>query len=193
MISRDHRDYYFRRLVTRFPQAKRLFVGKRRDHQDYSLRSRERVSHRYRCIFVHVPKCAGSSVKMFLYGNQKGGDHATAMELKYLFPDEYENYYKFAVIRMSEEPHSTYIKVKKKRASSLVLIVRLLRLMFKRSSRGKFLSINDSGELDNSWLTEAAIALFFRVTYPGKSRFERRGKRRANTGSPRLVPGEDEA
>jgi len=93
----------------------------------------------------------------------------------------------------TRERSLSYIKVKKKRASSLVLIVRLLRLMFTRSSRGKFLSINDSGELDNSWLTEAAIALFFRVTYPGKSRFERRGKRRANHGSPRLVPGEDGA
>ena len=91
------------------------------------------------------------------------------------------------------EPHSTYIKVKKKRASSLVLIARLFRQMFKRSSRSKFLSINDSGELDNSWLNEAAIALFFRATYPGKSRFERQGKRRANTGSPRLAPREDEA
>ena len=71
------------------------------------------------------------------------------------------------------EPYSTYIKVKRRCGSSLILIARLLWQMFKRSSRTKFLSVNDSGELDDGWLTEAAIALFFRVTYPRKSRFER--------------------
>ena len=99
MISHDHRDYYVRKLMTCCPQVKGLFPGKRRDYEDYSVRCRERVSHRYRCIFVHVPKCAGSSVKKFLYGTHRGGDHATAAEFKDLFPGEYESYYKFAVIR----------------------------------------------------------------------------------------------
>ncbi len=71
------------------------------------------------------------------------------------------------------EPHSTYIKVKKKRRSSFKLGFRLLRLLFGRSPPARFLSINDSGELDDAWLTDAAIALFLRATYPRKSRFER--------------------
>ncbi len=98
MIS-EHRDYYLRKLVTCYPQVKGLIPAKRRDYADYSVRSRERISHRYRCIFIHIPKCAGSSVKKFLYGSHTGGDHATAMELRHLFPNEYETYFKFAVVR----------------------------------------------------------------------------------------------
>ncbi len=71
------------------------------------------------------------------------------------------------------EPHSSYIKVKKRRGSALLVIGQLLWQLLKRSGRSRFLSINDSGELDDGWLTEAAIALFFRISYPRRSRFER--------------------
>ncbi len=78
------------------------------------------------------------------------------------------------------EPYSTYVKVKRKRGSSAKLAYRLLRQLCARSTR-KFLSINDSGELDDSWLTTAAIALFLRLSYPRKSCFERRTPWRAKT------------
>ncbi len=71
------------------------------------------------------------------------------------------------------EPHSNYVKVKKRPGSALRVIGQLLWQLLGRSRRRRFLSINDAAELDESWLTDAAIALFFRITYPRKSRFER--------------------
>lgn len=81
-----------------------------------------------------------------------------------------------AAVSVSER-NSTYIKVKRKRWSSLKLASRLLRALYHRSSSTKFLSVNDSGALDDSRLTDAAIALFFRVYFPTRSRFERRSRR----------------
>jgi hypothetical protein len=78
------------------------------------------------------------------------------------------------------EPHSTYIKVKKKRFSSFKLAYRLLRQLFEPRSRGRFLSINDCGDFDDARLTSAAIGLFLRAAYPRRSRFEKgRGSGRA--------------
>ena len=66
-----------------------------------------------------------------------------------------------------------YLKVKKKRRSSLKLARKLLRELSQPSPEARFFSLNDSGELDDSRLTAALIALFFRLTYPRRSRFER--------------------
>ncbi len=78
------------------------------------------------------------------------------------------------------DPHSSYIKVKKRRGGSLMLCWRLLFQLLDPRARKKFVSINDAGELDDSWLTQVAIAFFFRVTQLRRSRFERRTIRRAN-------------
>ena len=59
----------------------------------------------------------------------------------------------------------------------------LVQQLLMGRTRNKFLSINDSGELDDAWLTNASIALFFGIAYPRKSRFERRGTRRARRES----------
>jgi hypothetical protein len=77
------------------------------------------------------------------------------------------------------EPHSTYFKVKKKSRSSLKLAARIVRHVALTSGRRKFVSFNDAGELDDGWLTNAAIALFLRAAQPRRSRFERRSPRRA--------------
>lgn len=69
--------------------------------------------------------------------------------------------------------HLCYVKVKKKhRRTPFKLAQRLARTTRKREPT-KFLSINDSGDLDRSWVSAAAIALFFRFAYPGRSSFER--------------------
>jgi hypothetical protein len=83
------------------------------------------------------------------------------------------------------EPHSTYIKVKKKRFSSFKLAYRLLRQLFEPPERTKFLSINDSGDFDDAWLTSAAIGLFLCAAYPRRSRFEKR--RRSNRAGSMLA------
>lgn len=70
------------------------------------------------------------------------------------------------------EPHSVYLKVKRYRTRKLLR--QLLRQLFGLDERRRFVSINDAGELDDGWYTHAAIAAFFRIRYPRRSRFERR-------------------
>lgn len=78
------------------------------------------ISHKYKCIFVHIPKCGGSSIESVLwpgerteadlwmgftskYGNQyqSGGlQHLFATNIvKAVGEDIYESYYKFSFIR----------------------------------------------------------------------------------------------
>ena len=53
-----------------------------------------------RCIFIHIPKCAGTSVLSSL---SDGGvfyrDHATWLDYKLANPKRYQAYYKFAFVR----------------------------------------------------------------------------------------------
>jgi hypothetical protein len=84
----------------------------------------------------------------------------------------------------TNERSLSYIKVKKKPGSLPLLALKLLRQVFERAGRTRFLSINDSGELDDRWLTGQMISLFLRVTYPGRSRFERRGGRAVGPDQP---------
>lgn len=52
-----------------------------------------------RCIFIHIPKCAGISICRSLFGNLAGG-HLSAPVYQLLFPrEEYDDYFKFTVVR----------------------------------------------------------------------------------------------
>lgn len=68
------------------------------------------ISHERKFIFVHTPKTAGTSVEECLkdYGIMQQGPrnfnsiyfkHITARELKRMLGDQYDNYFKFSVIR----------------------------------------------------------------------------------------------
>jgi hypothetical protein len=85
-------------------------------------------------------------------------------------------YYGFLTDRAiaSETSQLTYFKVKKKPWSPQLLAWRLLRHRLSRANPTPFLSINDSGELDESRLTAASVALFFKSLHPKPSRFERK-------------------
>lgn len=62
------------------------------------------VFHQTRSIFIHVPKCAGTSIEKTLGGKEFGG-HSTAQSIKKRFPKEWEIYYKFGIVR---EPISRF-------------------------------------------------------------------------------------
>lgn len=52
-----------------------------------------------RCIFIHVPKCGGSSIAKALFGEEHVG-HATHRQYRMLFTkEEYLSYFKFAIVR----------------------------------------------------------------------------------------------
>jgi len=63
-------------------------------------------------VFIHVPKCAGTSVSHALYGQSLG--HRTAQELRSFSPDRFDRLYSFAVIRDPlERAHSAYIYLRR--------------------------------------------------------------------------------
>lgn len=70
------------------------------------------VCHQKKCIFIHIPKCAGTSIEQFikdhgrndlqfigLYQN-RSLHHLTAIELKIIIKEQiFHHYYKFSVVR----------------------------------------------------------------------------------------------
>jgi hypothetical protein len=52
----------------------------------------------HKCIFFHIPKSAGISVTLALFGNL-GGGHKNAQFFKCLFAKSFSSYYKFAFVR----------------------------------------------------------------------------------------------
>lgn len=65
------------------------------------------ISHRHRCIFVHIPKTAGCSIEAvfgigdkFVNPEQPGDErHRRLGEYRRLFPGEFGGYFKFTIVR----------------------------------------------------------------------------------------------
>jgi len=52
-----------------------------------------------KCIFIHIPKCAGVSVCKSLFGNLAGDHHNIYSYLMAFSPAEFKNFYKFTFVR----------------------------------------------------------------------------------------------
>jgi hypothetical protein len=52
---------------------------------------------RYRCIFIHVPKTAGSSIANVLFGSESG--HVRYSDYQRANPKKFESYFKFCFVR----------------------------------------------------------------------------------------------
>lgn len=60
------------------------------------------ISHTHRLVFVHVPKCAGMSVESCLGGlptSQRAEQHFTGHEYRRLYPEVWQRYHRFALVR----------------------------------------------------------------------------------------------
>lgn len=55
------------------------------------------ISDRYKCIYIHIPKCAGSSIKEAL--NLPGKGHPLWRYYADLQPEKWREYFKFTVVR----------------------------------------------------------------------------------------------
>lgn len=95
----SRRRHYLRRAGVQLFHTKR-FYRLQRDRQEenaagYSLRGFDEL----KCIFVHIPKCAGIAVCKSLFGNL-GGGHKTLKDYQTVFsPEDYARYFKFTFVR----------------------------------------------------------------------------------------------
>ena len=64
-------------------------------NKDYTLES----FYKYKCIFVHIPKCAGISVANTLFGNKAYGHLPIIGYQKIFTTQEFENFFKFTFVR----------------------------------------------------------------------------------------------
>lgn len=96
------------------------------------------ISHRHRCIFIHIPKCGGSSIEDIIWPSKKdrteanlwmglqsryhnkyqtgGLQHLLAAQIQAeVGKDIYQNYYKFSIIRNPwDKAVSQFIYMKKR-------------------------------------------------------------------------------
>lgn len=101
------------RIISRLPEEQQCALWHWIDHRKHEARRREvrtvgegdnvvtyslRGFDEHRCIFVHIPKAAGISVAMALFGNLAGG-HAEARDYRKVFGRDFWRYFKFTFVR----------------------------------------------------------------------------------------------
>ena len=62
------------------------------------------ISHKHKCIFVHIPKCAGTSIEKCFVGKDwwdvdKRTKHIHASRAKKLYREHWDGYFKFSFVR----------------------------------------------------------------------------------------------
>lgn len=59
------------------------------------------INHKYRCIFIHIPRCAGTTMEHTIHvpSNDQETKHLSAFEAKVLYADHWDSYYKFSFVR----------------------------------------------------------------------------------------------
>tara|TARA_Y100000310_G_C20633704_1_gene790046 strand:+ start:814 stop:1425 length:612 start_codon:yes stop_codon:yes gene_type:complete len=82
------------------------------------------ISHKYKCIFIHIPCTAGSSIEKCIFGKDWWGEdrktkHIFANQAKKIYKDYWNDYFKFSFVRnpwdrfisMGKYPHWHKINV----------------------------------------------------------------------------------
>lgn len=62
------------------------------------------ISHQYKCIFIHIQRCAGTSIEVWIDGadlwyKEPDKKHLLASQAKQLYADYWNDYFKFAIVR----------------------------------------------------------------------------------------------
>ena len=82
------------------------------------------ISHEHKCIFIHIPKCAGSSIERFFVKKDwwrvnRNTKHILAEEAKDLYKEYWDDYFKFAFVRNPWELEVSWYFFRKKQSRSI--------------------------------------------------------------------------
>ena len=62
------------------------------------------ISHQYKCIFIHIPRTAGTAIEEWICGDdwwniEKETKHLLASQARELYKDHWDSYFKFSFVR----------------------------------------------------------------------------------------------
>jgi len=55
------------------------------------------INHKYKCIFIHINKCAGTTIDNIFNGKNCG--HKTSLQYREKYPHKFDSYFKFSFVR----------------------------------------------------------------------------------------------
>ena len=66
------------------------------------------ISHKHQCIFIHIQRCAGTSIETWIAGDdwwniEPRTKHLLASQAREIYSDVWDRYYKFAIVRRPVE------------------------------------------------------------------------------------------